>query len=74
MVLKEFITGNAAVVLTSFGNRLFPMGLIHAIGIELGLQSNTAPVAITHTILTLFSGQIIATIEMEAGTIGDDGH
>ena len=61
------------IVLAGLGEGLDPFGVVHRVGIELGLQRNAAPVAVGYAVLAR-ALQIIAGVEVETGAIGGDGH
>ena len=62
------------VALSGFHERLLPLRLIHTVGIELRLQSNTAPLGIADTALTGLPFQEITAVELKATAVGRNGH
>ena len=70
----EMIFGNAVIPLAGLGEGLHPLGVIHRVGIELGLQGDTATVAVGNTILALIPFQEVAAVELNTNAVGVHAH
>lgn len=71
--LIETVSGYTAVMRARFREGLGPLGVVECVGIELGLQSDTAVPAVVDAALAGLV-QEIAGIELDAGAIGVDRH
>ena len=69
----EFIDCFAVVFLACLGEGLGPFGVIDGIGIELGFQSDAGAFTVVNAALAGLV-QEITRIELDAGTVGVDGH
>lgn len=69
----EPVDGLAVVGLTSLGERLRPLGVVHGIGVELGFQSHAAALAIVNAALAGFV-QEVSCIELNARAVGVHSH
>lgn len=69
----EAVNRLAYIALPCGDNRLFPLGLVQSIGVELGFQGNAAVFAVMNAALAGLV-QIIAGVELNAGAVGIDGH
>lgn len=63
----------AVVVFACLGDGLGPVGVVQAVGIELGLQCHAGALAVEHAALALFV-QVVAGIELDAGAVGIHRH
>ena len=61
------------ILLAGLDNGLRPVGMVQAVGPELGLQGNAVALAVMNATLAVFV-QIIAGVELDAGTVGVNGH
>ena len=66
--------GFAVIGRTCLRNRLGPLGIVDGVGVELGLQADTAAVGIGHPILTRLCGQKVASVELNTRTICGNSH
>ena len=62
------------VGLSCLGDRLRPRGLVERIGEILGLEADTAAMAVADIVLTDFALQEVTGVELHTGAIGKDSH
>ena len=72
-ILFKPVNGFAVIFFAGFRNGLRPLGVVQAVGIELGLQGRAGAFAVVYTVLALFI-QEIAGVELDAGAVGVNGH
>ena len=69
----EAVYGFAVIALTGLCDGLGPVGMMQRIRIKLGFQSDAGIFSVVDAVLALLV-QIVAGIELNAGTVGVDCH